>query len=73
MGFKQKFDFVKNRNKFFIVSIAILIIGLVVMLTSGMNFGVDFKAGTNIDLVVGKQLDSAKVEEILHGLTQVVM
>ena len=38
------------------------------MLFSGMNFGVDFKAGTNIDLVVGKQLDKAKVEEILHTL-----
>ena len=69
MDSKQKFDFVKNRNKFFIISAAILIIGLVVILTSGMNFGVDFKAGTNIDLVVGKQMDSAKVEEILHGLT----
>ncbi|UKS27762.1 protein translocase subunit SecF [Paenibacillus sp. HWE-109] len=69
MGSKQRFDFVKNRNKFFIVSLALLIIGLAVMLFSGMNFGVDFKAGTNIDLVVGKQLDKAKVEEILHTLT----
>ncbi|TXK79305.1 protein translocase subunit SecF [Paenibacillus sp. N3.4] len=69
MGFKKQFDFVKNRNKFFIISIAILLVGLTVMLVSGMNFGVDFKAGTNIDLVVGKQLNSVKVEEILHKLT----
>jgi preprotein translocase subunit SecF len=69
VGFKKQFDFVKNRNKFFAVSIIILLAGLAVMLFAGMNFGVDFKAGTNIDLVVGKQLDKAKVGEILKQLT----
>ncbi|MFD0694070.1 protein translocase subunit SecF [Paenibacillus sp. GCM10027628] len=69
MGFKKQFDFVKNRNKFYGVSIIILIVGLAVMLFSGMNFGVDFKAGTNIDLVVGKQLDKAKVDEIMKQLS----
>ncbi|WNR45880.1 protein translocase subunit SecF [Paenibacillus roseipurpureus] len=68
MNSKKRFDFVKNRNKFFIVSAILLIVGLVMILTSGMNFGVDFKAGTNIDLVVGKKLDTVKVEEILQGL-----
>jgi preprotein translocase subunit SecF len=66
---KQKFDFVKNRNKFFLISAALLIAGLIMIAISGMSFGVDFKAGTNIDLVVGKQMDLAKVGEILHGLT----
>lgn len=68
MDSKKKFDFVKSRNRFYGISIVLLIIGLAVMLFSGMNFGVDFKAGTNIDLVVGKQLDKAKVDEILKGL-----
>lgn len=68
MDSKNKFDFVRSRNKFFGISIVLLVIGLAVMLFSGMNFGVDFKAGTNIDLVVGKQLDKAKVDEILIGL-----
>ncbi|WP_141692463.1 protein translocase subunit SecF [Paenibacillus pectinilyticus] len=68
MDSKKRFDFVKHRNKFFSLSAVILIIGLVIILTSGVNFGVDFKAGTNIDLVVGKQLTSEKVVEILHGL-----
>ncbi|MZQ86186.1 protein translocase subunit SecF [Paenibacillus sp. 5J-6] len=68
MDSKKKFDFVRSRNRFFGISIVLLIIGLAVMLFSGMNFGVDFKAGTNIDLVVGKQLDKAKVDEILNGL-----
>lgn len=68
MDSKKRFDFVNTRKTFFGISIALLVIGLVVMIVSGMNFGVDFKAGTNIDLVVGKQLDKAKVDEILKGL-----
>ena len=32
VGFKKQYDFVKNRNKFFIISIALLVIGLSVML-----------------------------------------
>ncbi|MEW9700095.1 protein translocase subunit SecF [Paenibacillus sp. SI8] len=69
MSSKKQFDFVKNRNKFFAISLVIVIAGLAVLLFAGMNFGVDFKAGTNIDLVVGKQLDKAKVDEILKQLT----
>ncbi|NOV04113.1 protein translocase subunit SecF [Paenibacillus planticolens] len=68
MDSKNKFDFVRTRNKFFGISIVLLVIGLAFVLISGMNFGVDFKAGTNIDLVVGKQLDKAKVDELLKGL-----
>ena len=65
---KRQYSFVKNRNTFFAISILICIVGLAVMLFAGMNFGVDFKAGTNIDLVVGKQMDKAKVDEIMNGL-----
>jgi preprotein translocase subunit SecF len=65
---KKKYDFVTNRNKFFGFSIVMTVIGIAVMLIFGMNFGVDFKAGTNIDLVVGKPLEKAKVEEILNQL-----
>ncbi|MGG1515814.1 protein translocase subunit SecF [Paenibacillus oryzisoli] len=69
MDSKKRFDFVRSRNKFFLISAAILLVGLIMIFVSSMNFGVDFKAGTNIDLVVGKQLDTAKVDEILKGLT----
>ncbi|UJF31969.1 protein translocase subunit SecF [Paenibacillus hexagrammi] len=69
MNSKKQFDFVKNRKRFFTLSLLILATGLVFLLVSGMNFGVDFKAGTNIDLVVGKTLDKAKVDEIMSQLS----
>jgi preprotein translocase subunit SecF len=67
--YKNKYDFVKNRRIYYAISALILVIGLAVTLIAGMNFGVDFKAGTNIDLVVGKTLDRAKVDQILTDLT----
>ncbi|RTE08269.1 protein translocase subunit SecF [Paenibacillus whitsoniae] len=69
MDSKKRFDFVRSRNKFFLISAVILLVGLIMIFVSSMNFGVDFKAGTNIDLVVGKQLEKAKVDEVLKGLT----
>jgi SecD/SecF fusion protein len=67
--YKNKYDFVKNRRIYYAISALILVIGLAVILIAGMNFGVDFKAGTNIDLVVGKTLDKAQVDQILSNLT----
>jgi preprotein translocase subunit SecF len=67
--YKNKYDFVKSRRIYYAISALILVIGLAVTLIAGMNFGVDFKAGTNIDLVVGKTLDKAKVDQILADLT----
>jgi preprotein translocase subunit SecF len=69
VNFKKQYDFIKSRRIYFSVSSLILIVGLVTILIAGMNFGVDFKAGTNVDLVVGKTLDKAKVDQILSDLS----
>ena len=42
---KLKFNFVGNRSKYYIVSGAIIIAGIVGMFTNGLNFGIDFKGG----------------------------
>jgi preprotein translocase subunit SecF/SecD/SecF fusion protein len=60
-----KFDIVKNRRKFFFLSGAILVVGLIAMLIMGLNLGVDFKAGTRLDLLIGKDFAAADVEAII--------
>jgi preprotein translocase subunit SecF len=60
-----KFDIVKNRRKFFFLSAAILIVGLLTMLIMGLNLGVDFKAGTRLDLMIGKEFNTADVEAVI--------
>lgn len=57
-----KFDIVKNRKKAYAFSATILLLGLITMLIMGLNLGVDFKAGTRLDLLVGKEFQTADVE-----------
>jgi preprotein translocase subunit SecF len=61
---KIRFDFMKNRKKFFTASIVIVLIGILTLCIFGMNLGVDFKAGTSIDVTVGKAITKDKAEQI---------
>ncbi|GEB31802.1 MULTISPECIES: protein translocase subunit SecF [Brevibacillus] len=60
-----RFDIVKNRRKFFIFSSAIIIIGFLFMMFQGLHLGVDFKAGTRLDIYVGKEFKPEDVEAVL--------
>ncbi|WP_183192321.1 protein translocase subunit SecD [Brevibacillus fluminis] len=61
-----KFDIVKNRRKFYAVSLGILLIGLVTMIGFGLNLGVDFKAGTRLDLMIGKPFQTADIAAVIQ-------
>ncbi|WP_141504176.1 protein translocase subunit SecF [Paenibacillus luteus] len=67
MNFKTKirYDFIGNRNKFFLFSIVLTVVGILSLLFFSLNFGVDFKAGTNMDLLVGKEATQQEAKQIL--------
>lgn len=67
MNSKIRFDFMKNRRKFFTASIIITLLGIIMLLTVGLNLGVDFKAGTSIDVPVGKAITKDKAEQIFQS------
>lgn len=60
-----RFDIVKNRRKFFLFSGILIIVGLLFSLIQGFNLGVDFQAGTRLDIYVGKEFNPADIEQIL--------
>lgn len=62
---KVRFDFIKHRNKFFMFSVILTLIGILSVSIFHMNFGVDFKAGTNMDILVGKKITQAEAKDIL--------
>lgn len=72
---KQKFDFVKHRNIFFIASSAVTLIGIVFVLLFSMHYGVDFKSGTSLDMALGKTTDKAQAEKLLAdtGFSPVIL
>jgi len=60
------FDFVKHRRIFFSISGALTVIGIVSLLVFGLSYGVDFKAGTSMDILVGKAVTQAEAESVIR-------
>jgi len=67
MHFKYNihFDFMKHSKKFMLFSIIVTLLGVVFLSTEGLNRGVDFKAGTTLDINAGKTIEQAKAKEII--------
>ncbi|MEX2414603.1 MAG: protein translocase subunit SecF [Paenibacillaceae bacterium] len=61
-----KIDFMKHYKKFFIYSSVLSIIGILTIAIFQMNYGVDFKAGTTLDITLGQRTEKANVEEIIR-------
>lgn len=61
---KYPIDFVKHRKKSFTFSIILTILGILTLAILGFNYGVDFRAGTSLDMTVGQPADLAKVDEL---------
>lgn len=60
-----RFDIVKNRRYFFMLSGILLVLGLLSVAVFGLNLGVDFKSGTRVDLYIGKPFEVNDVEAII--------
>lgn len=60
---KLKFDFVKNRKKFYGITLSTLIIGVVASASLGWNLGIDFTSGTRIEVTSNTAIDPEKLEE----------
>lgn len=67
-----KFDFVKNRRKFFIVTGLILIIGIIFTCFMGFNLGVDYKGGSSITISANNNLELKTVKKDLKDMEYTV-
>ena len=65
IGFKKEFNFIKHRKIYYIVTIAIILIGLGSGVIRGFNTGIDFTGGTMIQLDMGKKVTVSQVDKIL--------
>lgn len=68
MRFKKELDFVHLSKFFYIFSIALTVAGLIFLATFGLNLSVDFKAGSNVDISLSKNLT---VEQINPAISEV--
>ncbi|WP_084007245.1 protein translocase subunit SecF [Salisediminibacterium beveridgei] len=64
MNFKHwntKIDFVKHRKKFFIASTSFILVGIILLMTVGLNLGIDFRSGTTIDILADEPVTEEEV------------
>lgn len=62
---KIHFNFTSHRKVYYLISLAILAIGVVSMLLVGLNPGVDFVSGTSLDVYLGQSFDEKQVGDLV--------
>ncbi|MDR1571772.1 MAG: protein translocase subunit SecD [Clostridiales Family XIII bacterium] len=67
VAIRRQFSFIRHRRVYYIVTAAILVIGLGAGFARGFNFGIDFTGGTMLQLDMGRQADVAEVDAVLRG------
>ncbi|MBL4539090.1 MAG: protein translocase subunit SecF [Oceanicaulis sp.] len=60
--------FIKARFVAFLVSVALILGSLTAFMTLGLNFGIDFKGGTAIEVKTEGPADTGALREVLSGL-----
>jgi protein-export membrane protein SecD/preprotein translocase SecF subunit len=59
----DRFDFVKNRKKFFTASAILIAIGMVALIAFRLNLAIDFASGTRIEILSDSRLTAEQVKE----------
>ena len=61
----NNFNFLRYKNFFILLSVFLVFFSLILIFTKGLNFGVDFKGGTTIELRLEKQVEIEKIRNSL--------
>lgn len=68
MTFNKNLNYVHLSKYFYMLSIALTIAGLICLSVLGLNYSVDFRAGSNVDISLSKSLTAEQVAPILNEL-----
>ncbi|MFA7660683.1 MAG: protein translocase subunit SecD [Anaerovoracaceae bacterium] len=63
--FKRDFQFIKYRKIYYLIAVAVILIGIGTGLIRGFNWGIDFTGGTMLQLEMGKTVEVSEVERVL--------
>lgn len=66
--FNKHVNFVKHRKKIFTFSTAIIVLGVISLVTFKLNPGVDFTSGSRVEIVANEALSTEEVEKDLDHL-----
>ncbi len=58
-------EIIKNTKKFYTVSVAVIVIGLVMGFVGGFNLGIDFTGGTMFHINIGQTFTTEEIQEVI--------
>jgi preprotein translocase subunit SecF len=64
----MRFEIVRNRKWYFLLSATITVAGLIVMLLFGLNLGTDFVAGSRVQADLGQKVNESEVLKTFQNL-----
>ncbi|MFF2447683.1 protein translocase subunit SecDF [Neobacillus sp. NPDC058068] len=64
----DKLDFIKMKNKFFIISGVLLVVGIIIIAVFRLNLGIDFSSGTRVEIQSKTPLTTTQVENAFSKL-----
>lgn len=62
----DRFDFVHNRKKFFALSAILILAGMIVLGIFKLNLGIDFTAGSRVEVQTTQSLNSEEVQKVVE-------
>ena len=68
MRFKWDYDYIKISKYFYTFSIVITLLGILSLAVFGLNYGVDFRSGSNVDITASKSVTKEEIEPILKEI-----
>lgn len=63
-----KIDFVSKTSIFAVLSVTLIILAFVAIFTKGLNYGIDFAGGTEVQVLFNVDTNAAQVRKIVDGL-----
>jgi len=66
--FNWNYDYVKGSKIAYIFSIILTITGIISILALGLNYAVDFRAGSNVDITVSKAITAEQIKPIVKDI-----
>ncbi|NMB07806.1 MAG: protein translocase subunit SecF [Tissierellia bacterium] len=60
-------NIIKNRKIYYTISLGIIIIGLIMWIINGLNYGIDFTGGTSIQIKIGQVISVDEAREIVDN------
>ncbi|BBN99297.1 hypothetical protein St703_20020 [Sporolactobacillus terrae] len=66
--FYDRLDFMKHRNLFFTISVALIILGIVSLFIFKLNLGIDFSSGTRVDVQSTQPISVEKVDKAFRAM-----